>query len=82
MKATTIKVEGDLLRDLERAKPPAQSVSGFVRAILRQDLARRKMAEAAERYAGFLQETPAERAWLEEWDAADLARPPGKRRRR
>ncbi len=81
MKATTIKVEGELLKELERAKPQSQSLSAFVRTVLQQEVMRRKMAEAAERYAEFLRETPDERAWLDEWVSADLARPPKRRRR-
>ena len=30
MKATTIKVDGDLLRELERTKPPSQSLEDFI----------------------------------------------------
>ena len=81
MKATTIKVEGELLRELERTKPTSQSLSAYVRSLLQQEVLRRKMAEATERYAEFLRETPDERAWLEEWVNADLARPPKRGRR-
>ena len=81
MKATTIKVEGELLRQLERTKPASQSLSTYVRSLLQQEVLRRQMAEATERYAEFLRETPDERAWLEEWANADLARPPKRRRR-
>jgi hypothetical protein len=81
MKGTTIKVEGELLRDLERSKPPSQSLSAYVRSVLEQEVLRRKMADAADRYADFLHEHGDERAWLEEWDAADLVRPPKRRRR-
>src|SRR5437762_2289008 len=51
MKATTIKVDGDLLRELERTKPPSQSLSAYVRSLLHQAVVRRDMAEAADRYA-------------------------------
>src|SRR5439155_25398218 len=81
MKATTIKVEGDLLRELERTKPPSQSLSAYVRSLLHQAVVRRDMAEAADRYAAFLRETPDERPWLDEWTNADLARPTKRRRR-
>lgn len=82
MKATTIKVEGELLERLEQAKPPRQSLTTFVRSILEQDLRRRQMTAAAERYSEFLAEHASERAWLEEWDRADLASPPRLRGRR
>lgn len=81
MKATTVKVEGDLLTELERTKPPAQSISAYVRSILEREIRRLRMAEAGDRYAQFVRESPDERAWLEEWDNADLARPPTARRR-
>jgi hypothetical protein len=81
MKATTIKVEGELLRELERTKPPSQSLSAYVRSLLQREILRRKMADAADRYTEFLRETPDERAWLEEWVNADLAKPPRRKRR-
>ncbi len=81
MKATTIKVDGELLLDLERAKPPRESLTTFVRTILKQEVQRRKMADAAERYVGFLAEHADERAWLEAWDRADLATAPKRARR-
>ena len=80
MRATTIKVEGELLKELQQVKPPAQSLSGFVRVVLQQEVLRRKMADAAEQYAVFLRAQSDERTWLDEWDAADLARPPKRRR--
>jgi hypothetical protein len=80
MKATTIKVEGELLRELERAKPASQSLSAYVRFVLQQAMMRRKMADAAGRYAEFVRETPSEREWLAEWATADLSRPPKRRR--
>ncbi len=82
MKATTIKVEGELLSELERRKPQAQSLSAFVKSILRRDLLRRRLAEASVRYTAFLADNPAERGWLEEWDSADLASKPARRNRR
>ena len=81
MKATTIKVEGDLLQEIERAKPPQQSISAYVRSILEREMRRLKMAHAGERYARFVRDAPDESAWLEEWDRADLAAPPARRRR-
>ena len=81
MKATTIKVEGELLEELERTKPPRQSLSAYVRSLLKQAVARRQMVEAADRYAEFVRDTPEERTWLAEWDSADLVAPPRRRRR-
>ena len=66
---------------MERAKPPSQTLSAYVRSLLEREMRRRKIAEAADRYADFLRETPDERTWLDEWANADLARPPRRRRR-
>jgi len=76
MKATTIKLEGELLEALAKAKPAAQSISSYVREVLRHDLRRHKVAEAAAEYRAFVDANPEERAWMEEWDKADLAKPP------
>ena len=81
MKATTIKVEGELLAELERVKPTSQSLTTYVRSVLRQEVRRQQMIAAADRYMEFLQQHPDERAWLDAWDRADLARPPKRKRR-
>src|SRR5439155_19911322 len=44
------------LRELERTKPPSQSLSEYVRSLLHQAVVRRDMAEAADRYAAFLRD--------------------------
>jgi hypothetical protein len=81
MKATTIKLEGELLSDLEKAKPESLSLSAYVREILNKDLRRRKLAQAAASYEDFLAANPEEKSWLREWDEADLASPPKRRSR-
>ncbi len=81
MKATTVKVEGLLLEKLERLKPARQSLSAYVRALLEQAVGRQQMTDAAARYAEFVRDTPEERDWLAEWDAADLVTPPRCKRR-
>ncbi len=81
MKATTIKLEGALLSELEKAKPESQSLSAYVREILSRDLRRRRLAQAAVSYEEFLKGNPEEQSWLREWDAADLAGAPKRRRR-
>ncbi len=80
MRATTVKVDGELLKELERAKPAQQTLSGYVRSILEREMRRLKLAEAAEQYVELLRDTPEERTWLDEWDAADLATTPERRR--
>ncbi len=81
MKATTIKLEGELLLELERAKPESVSLSAYVREVLSRDLRRRKLARAAVSYEEFIAANPEEKAWLREWDGAELAGEPKRRRR-
>ena len=81
MKATTIKVEGRLLEQLERAKPARVSLSAYVRSLLEQAVVRQQMIEAADRYVDFVRDSPAERTWLAEWDSADLVTAPRRKRR-
>jgi len=81
MKATTVKVDGALLRDLERIKPRSLTLSAWVREILQREVKRQRMAEAADRYTEFVRDSPAETADLAEWDRADLTATPKRRRR-
>jgi hypothetical protein len=81
MKATTIKLEGELLQELEEAKPESLSLSAYVREVLRKDLQRRRLAQAAVSYEDFLAANPEEQSWLREWDQANLASCPRRRRR-
>jgi hypothetical protein len=76
MQATTIKIENPLLDELRSLTPRTKSLSGFIREILEQEIQRRKMIQAAEKYADFLKSSPGEREWLEEWESADLSRAP------
>jgi len=70
-----------LLAELERAKPPAQSLSAFTRAVLEREVRRRKMLAAADRYTEFPRANADERAWFEEWDRAGRVQAPKRRRR-
>ncbi len=81
MKATTIKLEGKLLQELENIKPESVSLSAYVREVLTRDLRRRKLAQAAASYEEFLKSNPEEQSWLREWDQAELASSPKRRRR-
>jgi hypothetical protein len=80
MKATTIKIEGELLTEIERAKPPGQSVTAYVRTVLRRNLEQHKIREAAAAYRTFVESHPQEREWLEEWERADLTTTPTEKR--
>ncbi len=76
MEATTIKIENPLLNELRSLTPRTKSLSAFIREILEQEIQRRKMIQAAEKYADFLKSSPKENEWLEEWESADLSRVP------
>jgi hypothetical protein len=80
MKATTIKLEGELLAAIERAKPPGESVTSFVRTVLRKSLEQDKVREAANTYIAFVESHPEEQQWMDEWERADLTTPPAERR--
>lgn len=80
MKATTIKLEGELLAAIERAKPPGDSVTSFVRTVLRKSLEQHEVREAANAYIAFVQSHPDEQQWMDEWERADLTTPPTERR--
>ena len=76
MKATTIKLEGELLESLEANKPTDQSLTAYVRSVLRENLDRIEVREAAVAYRAFVESNEEEKALLDEWDRADLNTPP------
>ena len=78
MRATTIKLEGKLLEEVEAAKPADRSLSAHVRWVLQKDLERQRVRDAAAAFRAFIDAHPEERAWLSEWDGADLAAPPAR----
>ncbi|MBI4411247.1 MAG: hypothetical protein HY541_02035 [Deltaproteobacteria bacterium] len=61
-------------------RPRGLSLSAFVRDILEDAVKRKRMAESAGKYTAFLKDHPDEEAWLDDWDAADLARPPSRKK--
>lgn len=82
MKATTIKLEGKILSELNNAKLPEQSLTAFVKEILMRDLMQRKMQVAAFQYTEFLKSNQHETDWLEEWEKTDLVNSPLKKKRK
>ncbi|MBI2026217.1 MAG: hypothetical protein HYS98_00155 [Deltaproteobacteria bacterium] len=81
MKANTIKIEGKLLTEIQKAKPASLSFAAFVRLIIEKELLRRKMGVAAKLYQQFLEEDKEESAFLQEWEKADLANAPKERKK-
>jgi len=80
MTATTIKVEGSLLKDLKGIKRSEQSLSSLIRELLRAEIQRRKMAQAGQAYSSFVRENPAEYLEMEEWTSAPLDQDAGKKK--
>ena len=76
MKATTIKLDGDLLVEIERSKPSGMSVTSYVRETLQKSLVATRLREAAAEYKAMTEADPEERALLKEWDEADLVSAP------
>ena len=82
MKATTIKLDGAILEELERLKQPQQNLTAFVRDLLKAQIHRRKMAQAAEEYAEFLRKNADESSELDAWATAPLDKEPDRRRKK
>ncbi|MBA3964147.1 MAG: hypothetical protein H0X40_19930 [Chthoniobacterales bacterium] len=82
MSATTVKLDGELLRAIATVKSPKQTLSAYVREALQRDLCRQQMREAAESYMHLLRTNSAEKNAMDEWEAAPLATTPRTRRRK
>lgn len=78
MTATTVKLEGALLREIQLCKPPHMTLAAYVREALEGDVRRRRLASAARDYQAFLAANPDERAEMEQWAEGPLATPPGR----
>jgi hypothetical protein len=82
MKATTIKLEGAILEELEELKRSDQNLTSLVRDLLRAQIHRHKMAKAAAEYVAFLNENSGERLELDVWAAAPIDKDPAPRRKK
>jgi hypothetical protein len=82
MKATTIKLDGVILEELERLKRPQQNLTSFVRDLLKAQIHRHKMVQAAEQYAEFLRKNADESTELDVWATAPLDKGPSAAERR
>ena len=67
MKATTIKLEGSMLKALREFKRPGQTLTSLVCELLNAQIHRQKMARAAEEYTVFLRQNPEESLELDVW---------------
>ena len=76
MKATTIKLDGAILGELKAFRRPDQNLTALVRELLKAQIHRSKMAQAAEEYTAFLRENPGESMELDAWASAPLDREP------
>lgn len=76
MKATTVKIGGELLKGIDAARKPGQSVASYVRRALQADLERRLARDAAAAFKEFLATHPDEKQTLDAWGGADLASEP------
>jgi len=83
MSATTIKLEGPILKELKDFKRANQSLSSLIRELLQSELRRRKMARAAQDYMSFMKENTAESMEMDAWSMAllDSDVKPGKKRK-
>ena len=82
MKATTVKLDGAILRELKEFKEPDQNLTSLVRDLLKAQIHRRKMARAAEEYIAFMSENPAELQELDTWATTPLDNDKSVRRRK
>lgn len=84
MEATTIKLDGPILKELKEIRSAEQSLTSLVRDLLQSEIHRRKMASAAEAYTAFLKQNPEEREEMESWAVIpfdqDVAVSPAKKR--
>ncbi len=82
MQATTIKLDGALIKRLKAFKPREDTLSAFVRSVLDAELRRRTLRAAAESYSQFLRDHPEEADEMSAWATAPLQRPAKRRRER
>jgi len=82
MKANTLKIEGRLLSEIHKVKPPHISFAMFVRQLIEKELTRQTMEIAAKKYQHFLATNTEERSFLEEWEKSNLETTPKRREKK
>jgi len=80
MHATTVKLNGELVKRLNSIKPQQTTLTGFVRDILAAAVRRQADQQAAEAYVKLLREDPDELYDIETWSTARLDRDPSVRK--
>ena len=80
MTATTVKLEGSLLKEIHAVKPRQQTLAAYVREALEADVRRRRLAIATRDYEAFLIANPEERDEMEQWAETPLAMPTRRRK--
>lgn len=79
MKASTLKIEQPLLKELYQIKPKKMSFSAFVKQSLESFVNRQKAIQAAHTYQQWLANNKEETTWLDEWESAPLSKEPRKK---
>ncbi len=74
MSATTVKLDGEILRELQQIKPKGGTLTALVRELLGAEIRRRRMVQAAAEYTVFLAKHPEEADAMESWASAPLER--------
>lgn len=72
MKANTIKLEADLLKQIHALRPKDMSLSAFVREIIRREIVRQKLISSAEAYETMMSSNRETKAEDDAWEQANL----------
>ena len=71
MAATTIKLEGPILKEIAAVKPRGQTLTAFVRESLEREIRQRKLYEAAHSYRALMEQSSEDA----DWESANLGQP-------
>ncbi|MDH4199899.1 MAG: hypothetical protein OEV66_05910 [Spirochaetia bacterium] len=73
MSATTIKLDGRILAEIDPYLEKNQTLTSFIRESVQREIKRRKMKLAASSYIKNLEKHKQEKQDLDEWESADLS---------
>lgn len=74
MTATTIKLDGEVFKEVRQYVRERQSITSFVRQSIQAELKRIRMRESAVEYQQFLQKNPEEAHDMALWEQAKLSK--------